>query len=361
MKKFLSIVLAMTMLLLASGCSSANGNNKKNEPAKDPAPTEGKELSGKVVVYSPHGEEILDAVSEWFYEETGVEVEYLFMGGGELVDRIRAEKANPQADVIFGNPSNVFEQMKRDELLAPSNPSWASELNSNFVDVDGYFYGTIQTPVMLFYNNTILDENTAPKDWSDLADPAYKDMIIMRSVTSAASRATISAMIEQYDKDGKLDPDGWDFMKALDANTKKYVTDSNLMFQGIAKGEGAIGFWTLDGITKNIDENKMPLTIVAPESGAVVISDGIALINGAKNEENARAFIEFVGSEEVQLRLANEFNRMPTLPSALEKAPAWMGNMDFDAMDINWGTLTDKQADWMQYYNDEIVDAAKSE
>ena len=355
----------MTMLLGVVGCSSAPASQP--EDASSPASgestpaEEAAELSGKVVVYSCHGEDIMDAISEWFEEETGVEVEYLYLGGAELVDRIRAEKSNPQADIIYGNPSNVFEQMKQEGLLAPSSPSWAQELDSNFVDADGYFYGTIQTPVMLFSYNTLLDEASAPKDWADLAKPEYKDQLIFRSVTSAASRATFSALIEQYDKQGKLDPDGWEFLKQVDANTKKYVTDSNLMFQGIAKGEASVGFWTLDGITTNIKDNNMPLTIVAPESGAVVISDGIAVIEGAKNEANAQAFMEFAGSKEVQLRLAEEFDRMPTLPSAVAEAPEWMRSMEYKAMDVNWETLTEKQADWMQYYNDVIVDASKSE
>jgi len=312
-------------------------------------------LSGKVTIYSPHGDQILGAISDWFFEETGAEVEYLFMGGGELVERIQAEKNNPQADVIYGNPSNVFEQLKLEGLLDVSNPSWADDLDPVFVDADHYFFGTIQTPVMLFYNHDMLSEADAPKDWADLTSPRFANSLIFRSATSAASRATISALIEQFDKKGTLDSEGWEFMKAIDKNVKKYVSNSNLMFQDIAKKEASVGFWTLDGITTNIVQNKMPLTIVPPQSGAVVISDGIALIHGAKNKVNAEAFIEFAGSKEVQLRLANEFDRMPTNREAVEEGPEWMKSMDYKVMDVNWKRLVEKQSEWMQYFNDVIV------
>ncbi len=347
MKKVISLVLSLALLMGMFGAVSAVAESKPK-------------LSGKVVIYSPHGEEILDAISQWFEEETGVEVEYLFMGGGELVDRIRAEKNNPQADVIYGNPSSVFEQMKMEGLLATSAPTWASELNSSFVDKEGYFYGTIQTPVLLFYNNTLLSADQAPKDWSDLADPKFEGQVVLRSTTSAASRATISALIDQYYQKGTLETEGWDFMKAVDKNVRNYVSDSNLMFQAISKGEGQVGFWTLDGITNNVNDNKMPLTMVVPSSGAVVISDGIALIQGAKNEENARAFIEFAGSKETQLRLAEQFSRIPTLPAALAEAPEWMHSLDIPPMNVDWKTLTEKQSEWLQYYNDEVVDASKT-
>lgn len=341
-------IKALTALLLALSLSACTTSQSESED------------KGKVVVYSPHGEEILDAISEWFYEDTGIEVEYLFMGGGELVDRIRAEKNNPQADIIYGNPSNVFEEMKRDDLLQPYDLSIKDKLPSEFVDKDGYYYGTIQTPVMLFYNHDLLSEEDAPKDWSDLADPKYENSIMLRTTTSAASRATISALIEQYDKVGDIEG-AWDYLRAVDKNVKAYYPDSNLMFQGIAKGEATVGFWTLDGITQNINDNSMPFTVVPPESGAVVISDGVAIIKDCQNLENAQKFMEYVASKEVQTRLANEFDRMPTNQDALANSPEWMTTFEFKTMDTNWATLTDKQSEWMQYYNDEIVSASKQE
>lgn len=348
MKKIAHLLLVSILTVSLAACANTSTPNDGGE---------GKG-SGKVVVYSPHGEEILDAISEWFYEDTGIEVEYLFMGGGELVDRIRAEKNNPQADVIYGNPSNVFEEMKQEDLLQKYDLKIKDELGSEFVDKDGYFYGTIQTPVMLFYNENLLDEADAPKDWGDLADSKYANSLMFRSTTSAASRATFSAMIEQYYKNDNLEG-AWDFLRAVDANTKSYYPDSNLMFQGIAKGEAKVGFWTLDGITKNINDNGMPLKMVAPTSGAVVISDGIAVINNCPNKTNAERFMEFAASADVQTKLANEFNRMPTNKNSLADSPQWMSEFEFETMDTNWATLTEYQSEWMQYFNDEIVSENK--
>ncbi len=363
MKRLLSILLVCAFVLAFAGCGTTPpAATPATSPAGD-SPSSGSEapkLSGKVVVYSPHGDDILGDISDWFKEATGVEVEYLFMGGGELVDRIRAEKANPQADIIYGNPTNVYEEMKQEDLLAKSAPSWAAELDPSFVDADGYYYGTIQTPVMIFYNHDTLSEADAPKDWSDLANPKYAGQIVLRSTTSAASRATISSLIDQYYQAGSLETEGWQFLKDMDKNVKSYVTDSNLMFQEIAKGEAQVGFWTLDGITTNIETNGMPLTIVPPASGAVVISDCIAVINGAKNEANAKAFIEFAGSKEVQLKLAQTRSRIPTLPSAVAEAPEWMRMLKYEVMPTNWANLTAKQGEWLQYYNDEIVDSSKN-
>ena len=65
------------------------------------------ELEKKVVIYSTHGEDMLELVADEFKKKTGVQVDFINLKG-ELADRIRAEKANPQSDIMYGPPSLVF-------------------------------------------------------------------------------------------------------------------------------------------------------------------------------------------------------------------------------------------------------------
>jgi iron(III) transport system substrate-binding protein len=57
--------------------------------------------------------------------------------------------------------------------------------------------------------------------------------------------------------------------------------------------------------------------------------------------------------------LANEFNRMPTHPGALETSPQWMEEITFKAMDVDWVDLSEKQSQWMQKWDTEIKDTGK--
>ena len=62
-----------------------------------------------LTVYSPHGQDLLKAFETRFEERNpGVDVQWLDLGSQEVLDRIRSEKANPQADVWFGAPSALF-------------------------------------------------------------------------------------------------------------------------------------------------------------------------------------------------------------------------------------------------------------
>ncbi|XXJ18649.1 extracellular solute-binding protein [Desulfovibrio caledoniensis] len=314
-------------------------------------------LEDKVVVYSTHGESLLEAVADGFEAKTGVAVEFINLKG-ELADRVRAEKANPQSDVMYGAPSSVYQELKGEDLFQPFAPSWAAKVDPLFKDKDGYWIGTIQTPVLMFYNTEMLSADEAPRDWKDLADPRYKDMLVFRNALSSSARATYTALLQQYEKRGELD-EGWAFLKGVDANTKRYYGSGSLQFQAVGRKEAAISFAVLNSIVDNQIKNKMPLRTIDATSGSPVITDAIAVIKGARHPEAAKAFVEYAGGAKAQAMLARKFNRMPTLPAALDQAPAWMAEIKFKIMDVDWGALAAKQSAWMQQWDSEVKDSAK--
>jgi len=322
-----------------------------------PAAGLAQDLEEKVVVYSTHGEAMLEMVADAYQKETGVKVDFINLKGA-LADRIRAEKANPQSDVMYGAPSSVFLEMKAEGLFDAFKPTWADKIDPLFKDADSFWYGTIQTPVMMFYNTEMLSENEVPKDWYDLADPKFKDNLVFRNALSSSARATYASLLQQFEQKGELD-NGWAFMKELDANTKNYYGSGSMLFQAVGRKEAAVSFMVLNSIIDNKINNKMPLAVIDAASGSPVITDGIALIHGAKHPHAAKAFIEFAGSAKIQALLAQEFNRLPTHPDALAESPEWMAETSFKVMDVDWQDLAAKQSEWIQKWDAEIKSMSK--
>ena len=315
------------------------------------------DLEDKVVVYSTHNDSLLELVADAFTKETGVKVDFINLKG-ELADRVRAEKANPQSDVMYGAPSSVFQELKGEDLFEAFSPSWADQIDPLFKDAEGYWYGTIKTPVVMFYNSDMITADKAPKDWSEMAKPEYKDMLVFRNALSSSARATYTSLLQQYERKNDLEA-GWQFLKALDANTKRYYGSGSLLFQAIGRKEAAISFAVLNDVIDNKINNKMPLEIIDAASGSPVITDGIALIKNAKHPNAGQAFLDFAGSAKVQAMLANKFNRLPTHPEAIATSPKWMGEIKLKVMDVDWGALAAKQSEWMQHWDMEIKDSAK--
>ena len=76
-----------------------------------------------LVLYSPHGRDLLGLVEKEFERaHPEVDVRWLDMGSQEVYDRLRSEKANPQADVWYGGPDTIFSRGASEGLLAPYRP-----------------------------------------------------------------------------------------------------------------------------------------------------------------------------------------------------------------------------------------------
>ena len=91
-----------------------------------------------LTVYSPHGKELLEYYEKGFEKaHPDVDVQWVDMGSQEVLDRLRAEKANPQADVWFGAPAEIFERAASEGLLEPYTPTWAGAVPAEARDPHG--------------------------------------------------------------------------------------------------------------------------------------------------------------------------------------------------------------------------------
>ena len=362
-KRLLAVLLAGAMVFSMAACGGekAESEDAGNEaPATEVAESEPAaevELEDTLVVYSTHSEEMLEVIADAFTEKTGVEVEFINLKG-ELADRVRSEKDNPQADIMFGGDTATYMLLQSEGCYEPTHPQWESELAADYKDADGYWYGTYRTPVVMFYNTDLMTAEEAPKDWSDLADPAYAGKIVTRDSLSSSMRSTIASLV-YFNMQNSGEEEAWSYIEQLNANIKNYYNSGSMMFQAVGKGEAAVSVAVLDNIIDNRDNNDMPLEIIEAESGEIVITDCIAAIKNAPHPNAAAAFVEFVGSVECEELIANEFNRMPALDAALANAPEWM-QAGVKPMAIDWSVVSENQSAWLEKWETDYIDADKN-
>lgn len=361
-KKWLSAILAGVMVFSLAACGGQNedasqGEDKEETKQEETKQEETAEMEDTVVVYSTHPEELLEAIGTAFTEKTGVEVEYINLKG-ELADRVRSEKDNPQADIMFGGDAATYMQLNEEECFDAAEPSWASELSSDYKDADGKWYGTIKTPVMMFYNTEQMSAEEAPSDWSALAEEAYKDKIVTRDSLSSSMRSAITALIYSISENESEDV-AWEFIEKLDANTKNYYNSGSMMYEAVGKGEAPISIAVLNDIFTNRDKNGLPVEVIDAESGAIVLTDCIAKIKNAPHPNAAEAFLDFAGSKEIQAMVANDFSRLPALDSALPDCPEWM-QTEYKSMELDWTAIGKNQSDWLEKWETDYIDANKA-
>lgn len=317
-------------------------------------------LEEKVVVYSPHGKDILQDFEKQFEKEyPHVDVEWLDIGSQEILDRVRSEKANPQADLWWGAPSVMFEQARDEGLLQPYHPGYADSLPKEFRASDWSWTGTSQTPEVIMYNTREVPEGEVPRDWDDLLDPKWKDRIIIRyPLASGTMRTVFSALIYRDYKETKRPDQGYEWLKKLDANTKEYSANPEMMYSKVARGEGALTIWNMPDTVMLKETKNYPFDFVIPESGTPVLTEGIALVKGGKHPKAAKAFYEFVNSKQAMKHLAKTYYRIPTR-NDIQGLPAWIAETRIKPMDLDWGILQEKEDEWMDHWDQKIKNKAK--
>ncbi len=102
----------------------------------------------------------------------------------------------------------------------------------------------------------------------------------------------------------------------------------------------------------------MPLQMVHAEEGSIILTDAVAVIHKCQNPRAAAAFLEYAGSPEVQVKLAKEFNRMPTLSRVLDQCPVWM-QTPLKLLPVDWENISLHELEWLNLWDTKIRDSSR--
>ena len=322
--------------------------------------------SGKTVltVYSPHGKDLLQYYEQGFERtDSTVDVQWVDMGSQEVLDRLRAEAANPQTDVWFGAPAEIFERGAKEGLLQPYRPTWASSVPDEARDPRDLWYGTYLTPEVIAYNSEAVTDAEAPKDWDDVINPKWRGKIIIRDpIASGTMRAIFGAIIaRELARTGSTQA-GYDWLLRLDANTKEYTLNPTILYQKLGRQEGVVTLYNMPDMATLQQRTKIPVKWVVPASGTPVLVEGLAIVKGARHPDLAKRFYEFVTTQEALRTAANDFLRIPArtdLPS--DSLPSWIreARSTMKTMPVNRQLLADSLDVWMRYWDANIRNRGK--
>jgi len=317
--------------------------------------------ASKLLIYTPHGQDLLrDFVARYQAIHPDVEIQFLDMGSREILERVRAERNRPQADLWWGAAHTTFQTAAEENLLTPYRPTWGASVPNTSRDAQDRWFGTYQTPEVIVYNSEAVKPEDAPKDWDDVLDPKWRDKILIRNPNPSDSmRAIFGSMIWRFYKDTGSPEAGYDWLRRLDANVHEYTADGTLLMQKLVRREGLISLWNLPDVWIHKEQKGFPVSYVFPASGTPVITDGIAIVRGGPNEAEARRFYEFVTTPESLTLAATKYYRIPIRTDLdRSKLPAWM-NERVNEMPLDWDLLRKQSGEWLRYWDTEIRGRSK--
>ena len=272
----------------------------------------------KLVVYTANESTLNDLVFGEFKKKTGVVVEPVAAGSGVLMRRLSAEKAHPLGDIIWGVSRSLLQTNK--SYFQPYASANKAATPAEYRDPDDLWIGNNLHLLVILQNTKLVPEGQGPKSWADLLDPKWKGKIAFTDpANSGSAYATVTMLVDLW---GGGDA-GWKKVGQLFKNLK-VLNRSSLVFQGVGNGEYPLGI-SLEYAGPLWAKGGAPEKVVYPADGTTFSMEGVAIIKGGPNTENAKKFVDFINAKETRETILKATFRRPTRSDVdLTKLP---GNM----------------------------------
>lgn len=289
LQKILVLILLITILL--TGCAETA------ESVPHYAPSDANQLT----IYTSHKEEVYLPIIREFESRTGIWVRVVTGGTNELLEWISSESTAPMADVMFGGGVENLESYR--DCFCPYVCAEDTAIKEQFKSEDHIWTPFSALPVVLIYNTKLVNPSDLT-DWKDLTNPAFQGRIAFADPTISGSSFT--AMLTYYYASDK--EVGVAVAMLAEALQGSVLGSSGEVLTTVADGTNLVGI-TLEETALKYMAAGEDIAVVYPGDGTSCVPDGIALVNNAPHMDNARLFMDFVVSYDVQQMLPNSFFR----------------------------------------------------
>ena len=251
----------------------------------------------------------VEPIMEAFHKATGIEGEYTRISSSKFIATLLTEAAAGKlsADVVQA-PLPMLEILKEQGILAPYRPAaaqgypdWATQ--DEHITLFGVEY------VSYLYNTELVQAADAPRSYQDLADPKWRDQIVMANPSNHAS--TISWLLGLKDHVFASEDEWMQFLKALAANKPMFVASFGPTPAPIESGEKRIAISMPKYI---VTKSPAPLAW-GPLSGPLLGSArAIAVTAQAPHPAAARALVDYWLGREAMSLLARDVGEYVLAP-----------------------------------------------
>lgn len=294
---------------------------------------------GELNLYSSRHYDTDERLYSDFTEQTGITVNRIEGKADELLARIIAEGANSPADVLLTVDTSRLERAKDSGVLQTVDSEILKEkIPSNLQDADNQWFGFSQRARIIFHDKETIEN--PPQTYADLADPAYKGEVCIRSSTNTYNQTLLAAIVTHEGEDAATE-----WAQGVVENMARAPQGGDTdQLRGLVSGECGIAVTNtyyfarairtdVDGVSGSIDE----IGVVFPNqgsTGAHMNLSGGGVVASAPNRENAVAFLEYLASDQAQQYFSAGNDEYPVV-EGVELAESVKQFGDFKADDVD--------------------------
>ena len=313
----------------------------------DPVDEAAAKREGSVSWYTSTPVAAAQYIATQFERQTGIKVELLRTGGGEVIRRFQQEAAAGRfaADVITMSDMSAANDLARRGRFVPFKPVGFDKVIPDAKDPAGNFIAQRLTMVGILVRSDKVAAADRPATWSDLADPKYKGMMVMADPSFTAIQLVVVATLSQ-----KL---GWPFYEALRKNDIMVVQSHEQIYDTVKRGERLIAAESSDPRIYTGGQAPPNLVSIIPRNGAIEVPSPTAIVKGSPHPNAARLFAQFNLTPEIQNKFTEEGHHSPRVDVAPPPGLPGLDELtlypaDYDYIEKNTKQIKAKFADIFQ-------------
>lgn len=258
-------------------------------------------LASDVVLYSSNDVQTVSSVVDEFEQQNpDIKVSVVRAGTGALMQRIKAEAANPLGDIFWSGGLSTIGAFQ-DQLQSYKSPE-ESAVPLQYQAPHDLWLATNTHVTVLMVNLRQSPNGDVPKSWADLSSAKWKGKIVIPDPQfSSASFVALYGLRKTLGED----------VYAKIVHNAVIVGTTSAAYQGVANGEFAVAVTMEYAAYQYVAGGLKDIQLVYPVEGTFLSPEGMALIKGSKHPADARKLYDFLASQPVQTSIFKSAFRRP--------------------------------------------------
>ena len=293
-----------------------------------------------VVVYCSADQQIAEKVLAAFEAATGIRVAARFDTEATktvgLVQRLRAERAKPLADVFWS--SEVFHTIRlaREGVFAPYDAEAVRDWPAGLRDQDRRWYGFALRARVIAYNTARVPADQAPKSLEDCLDAKWKGRLAMASPAFGTTGGDVASWFAHYGPERAVE-----ILRALAANGVRMESGNSSAVRAVADGRADVCFTDTDDVHA-ARRNGWPVAMRPLDQGGdgvLVIPNTVAVVQDGPHPELARKLVAFLlGEAAERILVESDSHNTPVHPELARQFPRYaIGRR----LEVDYGRVAD--------------------
>ena len=245
-----------------------------------------------------------------FTDSTGINVNIVEAGSGEVVSRVEKEQSNPQADLLVTLPPFI-QKADQSGLLQASGVD-TSGIEADQVGPGGNYLPIVDNALSFIANP---GANPQPTTWDDLLSPEYKGKLQYSTPGQAGDGTAVLVLLQHLM--GK--PAALDYLGKLQANNVGPSSSTGKLQSKVSNGELLVANGDVQMNLGSIKDDGSTFNVFIPATGGKKTTVSLPYVGGvtkgAPHADDAKKLLAFLVSEDVQKTVAPDALGIPVLTS----------------------------------------------